>query len=259
MLKANCSNLVKTESSVPYRGSIGTLIGATIVAILAYPLSSSSGFWFGVGGVVLGIIAAILLIGLSPWLILGILAGILAGWLVGGLVGSIISWIGGLFSGPSNNLIKAYIEDDGSGGTVLGGFATNSTPFVGADGFVYFQGTDNTVWKVDKSSGSGTKLGGYKANSMPYAATDGFVYFEGTRQDLWRVDAMDGTGASVQGYKTNSPPFVPGDGFVYFQGTDNKLWKVPTTGSRWRQSRRLENQFNTIRCLRWFCLFPGNR
>jgi hypothetical protein len=231
MLEMNCSKLVKSESDVPYRGSILTWIGATIVAILGIPLSSSLGFWFGVGGVVVGIILAILLIGFSPWLVLGILAGIVAGWLVGGLLGSLISWIGGLFSGPSNNLIKAYIEDDGSGGTVLGGFATNSTPFVAADGFVYFQGTDNTVWKVDKSSGSGTTLGGFKANSMPYAATDGFVYFQGTDNTLWRVNAMDGTGASVQGYKTNSPPCVPGDGFVYFQGIDNKLWKVPTTGS----------------------------
>lgn len=231
MLKANCSDLIKTGSSIPYRGSLGTLIGATIVAILAYPLSSSLGFWFGVGGVILGIIAVILVIGFSPWLVLGILVGIVVGWLVGGLVGSIINWIGGLFSGPSNNLIKAYIEDDASGGMVLGGFATDSTPFVGTDGFVYFQGTDNTVWKVDKSSGSGTKLGGFKSKSMPYAATDGFVYFQGTDNKLWRVNAMDGTGAQVQGFQTKSPPCVPGDGFVYFQGTDNKLWKVPTTGS----------------------------
>jgi hypothetical protein len=230
-LKNNCRSLIKTGSTVPYNGSLSSTLWGMVVAILALPTSNGLGAGLGTAGIVIGIVVAILLIGLSPWLIPGILLGMLAGWLVFGLLGSAISWIGGLFSGPSNKLFKAYIESDGSGGINLGGFNTNSTPFFGVDGFVYFQGTDNTVWKVNSTDGSGATVGGFKSNSMPYAAADGFVYFQGTDNTLWRVNAIDGTGATVQGFKTNSPPCVPGDGFIYFQGTDNKLWKVPTTGS----------------------------
>jgi hypothetical protein len=124
MLKANCSKLVMSESSIPYNGSLSSFIGAMIVDVLALPTSTELVAGLGTAGIVIGIIAAILLLGLTPWLIPGILLGMLAGWLVGGLLGSLISWIGGLFSGPSNSLFQAYIEDDGSGVINLGGGST---------------------------------------------------------------------------------------------------------------------------------------
>jgi hypothetical protein len=245
MLQAQCRGLVMETASefYPYTFTPLSWLGLIGVDILAIPLSSALGTVMGAIGAGLAIVAVVLMLQISPWLIPAIIIAApiiiiaaLAGWLVLGLLGSlingIINGISGLFGGgPSKRLVKAYVGPDGSGGLNLGGFKINSAPFVGSDGFVYIRDTDNLVWKVNSTTGSGTKLGGFKSNSTPFAAGDGFVYFQGTDNTLWKVNSASGSGSKVGTYKTKSMPFVPGDGFIYFQGTDNKLWKVATDGS----------------------------
>jgi hypothetical protein len=56
------------------------------------------------------------------------------------------------------------------------------------------------------------------------------VWFQGTDDKLWKV-FNDGTHGSQPGnHKTSSSPLVVG-GWVYFRGTDNKLWRMKTDGS----------------------------
>lgn len=136
-------------------------------------------------------------------------------------------------------LLQGRVPTTGSGGTNLGGWKTNSSPFVSvADGFVYFQGTDNTLWRVNKDDGSGGKVQGFQTKSPPYAPGDGFVYFQGTDNKLWKVPTTGAGSSNLGGFKTNSSPFVsadgsgrriagfhaastpvaPGDHFAYFRG-----------------------------------------
>jgi hypothetical protein len=165
-LQKQCYNLVKTSSNVPYNGSLGSMIISIIVDILALPTSSELGAVLAtvgaVLGAVLGVIVGVALAGTVGLIILavivGLIVGAVAGALVLGLVGVIGSWIGSLFGGPSKKLLKVYVGDDGSGGLNLGGLETNSPPFVSSDGFVYLQGTDNTLWKVESTGGSRSKV-----------------------------------------------------------------------------------------------------
>ncbi len=230
MLKAECGpSLVMEKSSAFESTNLGTIILGGIFSVFAAPTSSPAGFWSGVAGAAIG---ALIGIPFGPrGIILGALFGALVGWVVGGLLGTLGHWLAGLFGEASNLLMKEYVGPDGSGAVNLGGYKAQSTPFVASDGFVYFQGTDNTLWKVSKTDGTGTSLGGYKSNTAPVVGSDGYAYFQGTDDTLWRVDSATGSGAKVGGYKTKNTPCVPGDGYIYFQGTDDKLWKVPTSGS----------------------------
>ena len=109
----------------------------------------------------------------------------------------------------------------------IGGHFTKSSPFVAGD-WVYFQGTDDKLWKV-KTDGSGTShIGGHKTKSSPFVAGD-WVYFQGTDDKLWKIKTDGGDNSHIGGHKTKSSPFVAGD-WVYFQGTDDKLWKIKTDG-----------------------------
>ena len=61
---------------------------------------------------------------------------------------------------------------------------------------------------------------------------DGWVYFQGTDNTLWKV-RNDGTKQPRIGNNTTaSTPFVTADGWVYFQGTDNSFGRCSTTGSK---------------------------
>ena len=113
----------------------------------------------------------------------------------------------------------------------IGNNTTSSTPFVTSDGWVYFQGTDNKLWKVFNDGTQQSQIGGNTAAAMPYVV-DGWVYFRGTDNKLWKV-FNDGTKQlHIGNNTTSSTPFVTPDGWVYFQGTDNKLWKVFNDGSK---------------------------
>ena len=109
----------------------------------------------------------------------------------------------------------------------LGGYRTESSPFV-ADGYVYFQGSDDKLFKVNVNNpnGDNTWLGGYKAFSSPFVA-NGYVYFQGSDNKLFKVNVNNPNGDNtwLGGYKTYSSPVVA-NGYAYFQGSDNKLFKV---------------------------------
>ncbi len=233
-LKTECGPSLVLEKSHAFTSTnIITVIVSGFFSVFGAPTSSSAGFWGGVSGATIGaVVGGFLGAAFGPLgIIVGALVGALVGWVIGGLLGTLGNWFGGLFGGASNLLMKEYVGPDGSGATNLGGYTAQSSPFVAADGFVYFQGTDDTLWKVNTQDGTGASLGGYKTNTAPVAGNDGYAYFQGTDDTLWRVDVTTGSGAKVGGYKTKGTPCVPGDGYIYFQGTDDKLWKVPTSGS----------------------------
>lgn len=119
----------------------------------------------------------------------------------------------------------------------VGNNTTASTPFVTADQWVYFQGTDNKLWKVYNDGSGQMWIGGNSTDSAPFVSADGWVYFRGHGDDkLWKV-FNDGSGLQHLGLQqmnpqfTKSAPFVTRDGWVYFQGIDNRLLKVFNDGT----------------------------
>lgn len=112
----------------------------------------------------------------------------------------------------------------------IGNNTTKSTPFVTADGWVYFQGTDDKLWKVRDDGSGQMQIGGNTTKSTPFVTPDGWVWFQGRDNKLWKV-FNDGTQQSQPGNNhTSSSPTVLGD-WVYFRGTDDKLWQMRTDGS----------------------------
>lgn len=74
--------------------------------------------------------------------------------------------------------------------------------------WVYFQGTDNALWKVKSdSAGSGLlHIGNNFTKSSPFVTADGWVYFQGTDDRLLKV-FNDGTqGSDLDNNKTASTP-----------------------------------------------------
>src|SRR6266851_5716356 len=89
----------------------------------------------------------------------------------------------------------------------IGTNTTKSTPFVFADPltgeWVYFQGTDDKLWKVrgDSAGTSLTQIGTNKTKSTPFVTFDSStgdvrVYFQGTDDKLWKVKS-DGAGTDL--------------------------------------------------------------
>ncbi len=124
----------------------------------------------------------------------------------------------------------------------IGNNTTASSPFVTASGVVYFQGTDNKLWRVNGDGTGQTQIGTNKTKSTPFVFADPltgeWIYFQGADKKLWKVrgDSAGTDLTQIGANKTNSTPFVTfdsssGDVWVYFQGTDNKLWKVKSDGS----------------------------
>ncbi len=106
-------------------------------------------------------------------------------------------------------------------------------------GFVYFQGTDSTLWRVPVAAtkvDDKYKLGGYHTSSTrPACPATAYVYFRGTDSTLWRVPVTatkEDDKYKLGGYKCSSTPCVPDDGYVYFQGTDSTLWRVPMAATK---------------------------
>jgi len=123
--------------------------------------------------------------------------------------------------------------------TQMGNNTTASRPFVSGD-YIYFQGTDNKLWKMNVSGieqinlvdGNVTPFplesfeiaSPFGAASSPFISGE-YAYFQGTDNILWKIN-INGTGLINLGYHPiASRPFVSG-GYAYFQGTDNKLWKI---------------------------------
>jgi hypothetical protein len=116
----------------------------------------------------------------------------------------------------------------------LGDNTTSSTPFVTSDGWAWFQGTDNKLWKVLLDGSQQSQPGNNTTSSSPFVVGN-WVYFRGTDNKLWRMKT-DGTSQNViNNNTTSSTPFVTSDGWVWFQGTDDKLWKVLADGGQQSQ------------------------
>jgi len=126
------------------------------------------------------------------------------------------------------------VNRDGSNQKQVGNNKTKSTPFVTTDGWVWFQGTDDKLWKVFHDGSHQSQPGNNRTSSSPVVVGN-YVYFQGTDNSLWRM-TLDGAQQNViNGNKTKSAPFVTSDGWVWFQGTDDKLWKVFHDGSHQSQ------------------------
>ena len=141
----------------------------------------------------------------------------------------------------------------------IGGNTTKSMPFVtariSAEGpaqpgpkrrlqiqdWVYFQGTDNKLWRVRNDGSHQTQIGRNTTSSTPFVSSrgdDDWVYFQGTDNKLWRVKHNGGEQSQIGHNTTKSMPFVMqhgNDDWVYFQGTDNKLWRAKHDGSQQSQ------------------------
>jgi hypothetical protein len=127
----------------------------------------------------------------------------------------------------------------------IGNNTTASTPFVTPGDVVYFQGTDNKLWRVNSDGTDQYQIGTNTTDSEPFVFTDpatgeDWIFFRGhSDNNLWKVKADSvGTGLlNIGGHKTKSTPFVTfdsstGDVWVYFQSTDNnKLMKVKSDGT----------------------------
>jgi hypothetical protein len=118
----------------------------------------------------------------------------------------------------------------------IGNNTTASTPFVTPDpsggAWVYFQGTDNTLWKVRDDGSQQSQIGNNTTASTPFVTPDGWVYFQGTDNTLWKVRDDGSQQSQIANNTTASTPFVTPDGWVYFQGTDTSLFRGP--GTLWK-------------------------
>jgi hypothetical protein len=104
-----------------------------------------------------------------------------------------------------------------------------------------FQGTDNTLWRLNFDGSGGSKVSGYKCKSKPVVYGE-YIFFQGTDDKLWRVN-IDGSNGTVIGAAASSP-FVTATGVCY-QGTDpiaqpgsgttqgknTKLWRIAFDGT----------------------------
>ncbi|HEV2424195.1 MAG TPA: DUF5050 domain-containing protein [Terriglobia bacterium] len=124
---------------------------------------------------------------------------------------------------------------------------TASTPVAVPDPnggvWIYYQGTDNGLWKV-KDDGTGQlQINDNSTASTPFVVPDpqgAWVYFKGTDSTLWKVRDNGTLQAQIGNNTTASTPFVVpdpngGPAWVYFQGTDNTLWKVQDDGNNQSQ------------------------
>jgi hypothetical protein len=113
----------------------------------------------------------------------------------------------------------------------LKNFETASTPFVYKD-HVYFQGTDNKLWKVDRLGEKFCWLGNQWTNSAPFVYDD-YVYFQGTDNRLLKIEVdrdTPGGEKHIGNAYTISRPFVLDDE-VYYQDGKNRLCKVNIHGT----------------------------
>ena len=133
-----------------------------------------------------------------------------------------------------------------SGTEIMGQEETQTTPFV-AEGYIYFQGTNNGLYRV-RDDGSGTqRIGrtngsaGNETRAQPIVYK-GYVYFRGSNNGLYRVRG-DGSGFQQigGGLETIAAPFLYND-WIYFQGTNSGLYRVRIDGSQFQQIRDYETK-----------------
>jgi predicted alpha-1,6-mannanase (GH76 family) len=107
--------------------------------------------------------------------------------------------------------------------------------------WVYFQGTDNKLWRVRNDGSQQSQIGKNTTSSTPFVTSrgdDDWIYFQGTDNKLWRVKHDGSRQSQIGNNTTASMPFVTlhgNDDWVYFRGTDNKLWRAKHDGSQQSQ------------------------
>lgn len=123
----------------------------------------------------------------------------------------------------------------------VGGFKTNSDVFV-VDAYMYFQGTDQAVWRVavgdsltDRNNFGGPDRIKTKSNGF---FSGGFMYFRGTDDKLWQMSVRPPySPVNIGGFKTNSDVFVA-NGYRAPR-TIAALWGEELTMTRQAWSRRV--------------------
>ena len=120
------------------------------------------------------------------------------------------------------------------------GFTTLSDVLVGDDGYMYFRGTDNAVWRVNPmNAAENTNFGGpgVIATQSNVVAVGGYMYLRGTDDKVWRVNMHNNPNNPPQ---MLNPLHLEGDpigfvthsnvncsrGIMYFRGTDDKVWET---------------------------------
>jgi hypothetical protein len=113
----------------------------------------------------------------------------------------------------------------------VNGIKTSSAPFVTADGWVWFRGTDDKLWRMKTDGSLQSNPGGNKTLNTPFVTADGWVWFQGPNNALCRMKT-DGSEFSAPGsHTTLNTPFVTADGWVWFRATNNALCCMKTDGS----------------------------
>jgi len=133
---------------------------------------------------------------------------------------------------PTNPASPPLILQTPLEGSNIGLFKTNSNIMV-SDGYMYFQGTDQAVWRVsiaaamfDNNNFGGPSKIKTKSNVFP---ANGYMYFRGTNDEVWQMSATQPYNPqNPNGFRTNSDITVS-DGYMYFQGTDHAVWRVNVT------------------------------
>jgi hypothetical protein len=116
----------------------------------------------------------------------------------------------------------------------IGNNTTSSMPFVTSDNWVWFQGTDNRLWKVCTDGTQQSQPGNNTTAASPFVLGD-WAYFRGTDNKLWRMKTDGSSQNVINNNTTASTPFVTADNWVWFQGSDDRLWKVNVDGSQQSQ------------------------
>src|SRR5689334_18888114 len=84
------------------------------------------------------------------------------------------------------------------------------------------QPSANAGWRGDAMFQQ--NIGNNTTSSKPFLTADGWVWFRGTNNILWRVFNDGSDQSSPLGRKTWTTPFVTADGWVWFQDIDYKLY-----------------------------------
>jgi Domain of unknown function (DUF5050) len=122
----------------------------------------------------------------------------------------------------------------------INGNTTSSKPFLTADGWVWFRGTNNILWRVFNDGSKQSRPGDRMIWTTPFVTADGWVWFQDIDYKLYRMKT-DGSDLSTPGnaakYTANLVPLVTDDGWVWFCGNNGKgnndaLYRMRTDGSQ---------------------------
>jgi hypothetical protein len=112
----------------------------------------------------------------------------------------------------------------------INGNLTVHSPFVTADGWVWFCGTNYGLNRVFNDGSQQSLPGSNKTFNVPVVTANGWVWFQGTDNQLYRMKT-DGSQRWTLGpaWPISSPPALsPTGSQVWFMGTKNQLFYINT-------------------------------